>query len=507
MRDTHFYFEGPIITQLNEAFAEDWLFVSGELLTGDAWFPTLEKAGDATARVITSGPDQDLDKIELIILQAIACARRSIKIMSPYFLSDDRLTTALSLAAMRGVEVDIILPEKNNHVLVGWAMGAQIVPLVASGCRIWRNQPPFEHSKVMTVDGAWCLLGSANWDMRSFRLNFELNVEVYHNHIARDADDFMASKQTHRVTAEEISRRALALRLRGQWCAPAAPLSLAHAAKKEREGSVLKPSHCRPWLSRCRPASRRNCACPAAAHRVNEGGLPRSGRPERRSVRSMEWDWKKQTYSLAHGIGSLNRIFWKFGAQYFLQRRASALADPGIYRLLPLSVRAGLNDVRVLPTSTSLGIDRQVCPTGKCPGEPELSIASKGSLNCDRNSGGETFREKAMLRMISAVALVASLFAFAPAKAQQVYKIGVDQDSMQFSSVDPKSKELTGATPEIVQGGRQGCRHPGSNRADGLWRSRRWSRVEFHRCRGCQFRCDAQPSEEGRYQRCILSIP
>jgi cardiolipin synthase A/B len=204
VRDTHFKFEGPVVAQLTGAFAEDWLFAAGEYLAGDAWFPPLDNAGDAVARVILSGPDQDLEKIEFMILEAIACARQSIKIATPYFLPDDRLVTTLALASMRGVEVDVIVPAPSNHLIVDWAMRAQIGPLVAAGCRIWRDPPPFNHSKMMTVDGIWCLIGSANWDARSFRLNFELDVEVYHTDVVRQVDELMAARRRAPVTAADL---------------------------------------------------------------------------------------------------------------------------------------------------------------------------------------------------------------------------------------------------------------------------------------------------------------
>jgi cardiolipin synthase len=214
VRDTHFLFEGPVVAQLNDVFAQDWLFASGEQLTGEAWFPAIGDAGTAIARAIASGPDQDIEKIESVILQAIACARQSIKVVTPYFLSDDRLVTSLALASMRGVEVDIIVPEKNNHLLVGWAMRAQIGPLVEAGCRVWHNPPPFDHSKIMTVDGSWGLIGSANWDTRSFRLNFELDVEIYHSDIVRQIEESLAAKQGRRLTPSELRSRPLPARLR-----------------------------------------------------------------------------------------------------------------------------------------------------------------------------------------------------------------------------------------------------------------------------------------------------
>jgi len=144
------------------------LFAAGENLAGEAWFPPLYEVGEGVARVILSGPDQDLEKIEFMILEAIACARQSIKITTPYFLPDDRLVTALALASMRGVEVNVIVPARGNHIIVDWAMRAQIGPLIDAGCRIWRSSPPFDHSKMMTVDGIWCLIGGANWECAAF---------------------------------------------------------------------------------------------------------------------------------------------------------------------------------------------------------------------------------------------------------------------------------------------------------------------------------------------------
>ncbi|HVJ55149.1 MAG TPA: phospholipase D-like domain-containing protein [Aliidongia sp.] len=214
VRDTHFAVEGPIVSQLVEAFAEDWLFATGEALDGGGWFPSLHPAGAVTARVVTSGPDEDLEKIEFLALQAIGLADTSLSIMTPYFLPDERMITGLALAAMRGVAVDIIIPAESNHGFMDWAMRAQIGPLLAAGCRIWRNPPPFDHSKLMTIDGAWSLVGSANWDMRSFRLNFELNMALSSPEFAREIEALMAAKRIDRLTGNDLDRRSLPVRLR-----------------------------------------------------------------------------------------------------------------------------------------------------------------------------------------------------------------------------------------------------------------------------------------------------
>ena len=213
VRDTHFRVEGPVVRQLMDVFTADWQFAAHEPLEDDPWFPELTEAGNVATRVIVSGPDQDLEKIEFVILEALSCARASIKIMTPYFLPDERLITALALAAMRGVEVDVIVPTLGNHPLVDWAMRAQIGPLLVAGCRVWRSPPPFDHTKLMTVDGIWGLVGSSNWDVRSFRLNFELDMEVYHDDLVRQIEGLMASMHGAPITLTELNSRSLPARL------------------------------------------------------------------------------------------------------------------------------------------------------------------------------------------------------------------------------------------------------------------------------------------------------
>jgi cardiolipin synthase len=212
--DTHFRFEGPVVAQLIEVFAADWLFATQERLEGDAWFPVLAAAGDSTARVVTSGPDNDLEKIEFVILEALACARTSIRIMTPYFLPDERIITALSLAAYRGVEVDLVLPEHSNHPTVDWGSRVQMAPLLKAGCRVWTYPAPFNHSKLMTIDDIWALIGSANWDVRSFRLNFELDLEVYTSPLVQEVDELITAHQKARISASDLDARPLPLRLR-----------------------------------------------------------------------------------------------------------------------------------------------------------------------------------------------------------------------------------------------------------------------------------------------------
>ena len=214
VQDTHFRMEGPVVAQLVEAFVQDWSFATDEELDGDAWFPDIATGSEAPARVIDSGPDEDIEKIEFAILQAIACARERISVMTPYFLPDERMMTALSLAAMRGVAVEVVEPEISDHRFVDWASRANIGPLLEDGVQIWRCPPPFRHSKVMVVDGEWSLFGSCNWDMRSFRLNFELCVEVYDRDLAATLSQLMEQSRGSALTQAELDGRTTPTRLR-----------------------------------------------------------------------------------------------------------------------------------------------------------------------------------------------------------------------------------------------------------------------------------------------------
>ena len=170
--------------------------------------------GDAKARVITSGPDQDLEKIEFSVMQAVSCARSSVTVMTPYFLPDERLLTALSLAAIRGVKVHVVMPKASNHFAVDWAARANIGSLLKDGVNIWLGPPPFRHTKMMIVDNEWSLIGSANWDLRSFRLNFEVCMEVYDRPFAQSLQHFVMGRKGEPLTHRDLKARSLPVRLR-----------------------------------------------------------------------------------------------------------------------------------------------------------------------------------------------------------------------------------------------------------------------------------------------------
>jgi cardiolipin synthase len=216
VQDLHFRLEGPVVADLQRTFVEDWSFSTGELLAGDDWFPKLATRGNCFARGVADGPDEDFDKLPLTVLGALQCARRTVQIVTPYFLPDMPIVTALNVAALRGVEVDIVLPRKNNLLMVGWAMNGTLPQVLEQGCRVWLSPPPFDHTKLMLVDGLWSLVGSANWDARSMRLNFEFNVECYDRPLTAQLAERVREKiaAAERVTFFEMQNRSLPLRLR-----------------------------------------------------------------------------------------------------------------------------------------------------------------------------------------------------------------------------------------------------------------------------------------------------
>jgi cardiolipin synthase len=216
IHDTHFLVEGPIVADLQQTFAEDWAFASSEQLSGPGWFPSLAARGEADARVIADGPDEDFERIRWIILGAVASARSTIRIVTPYFLPDSALITALNVAALRGVQVEILIPERLDHAIVKWASNALLWQVLERGCRVWFTAPPFDHSKLFTVDGTWTLFGSSNWDPRSFRLNFELNVETFNVRIAEEVDRMIDRKRetAREITLAMVDGRSFPIRLR-----------------------------------------------------------------------------------------------------------------------------------------------------------------------------------------------------------------------------------------------------------------------------------------------------
>ncbi|MCU0770320.1 MAG: phospholipase D-like domain-containing protein [Verrucomicrobia bacterium] len=221
----HFRFEGPVVWHLQEAFAVDWAFAAGETLEGPAWFPAIERQGEVWARGIDDGPDEDFDKLELVMIGALAAAQNTVDIITPYFLPDAGLIHALNSAALRGVRVRIVLPAVNNLPVVHWASRALWRQVLERGCEIHLTPPPFDHTKLFLVDGIWSLLGSTNWDPRSLRLNFEFNVECYDEQLTGRLLPLVEHRvaAAQRVSLSAMDAQPLPVRLRDGLARLASP--------------------------------------------------------------------------------------------------------------------------------------------------------------------------------------------------------------------------------------------------------------------------------------------
>jgi cardiolipin synthase len=215
-RDLHFRLRGPVVSQLAEVFVEDWHFATDEVLRGPPWLVPCAPAGEVLARCIDDGPDESTEPLRWSMVAGLNQAQRSVRIITPYFVPDSALITALDVAAMRGVEVDILLPAISDLPHVHWAAWGQLWQVLERGCRVWMSPGPFDHSKLMVVDGAWTLLGSANWDARSLRLNFELNVECYSVEFGARMEGLAQARlnAAQQVTMDEVNARSLPVKLR-----------------------------------------------------------------------------------------------------------------------------------------------------------------------------------------------------------------------------------------------------------------------------------------------------
>ncbi|MCP1676460.1 cardiolipin synthase [Natronocella acetinitrilica] len=179
-RDNHFRVRGPVVGNMQAAFAETWIDASGELLLGDAYYPALEPAGDLAVQVVNSSPREGRHRVRKMLLYAIAAAEERITIGTAYFYPDADFLDALTAAAERGVDVRILVP--GDSIDQGFVRHASVNrwgPMLEAGVSLYEYQPSMYHSKLMSVDDRWATIGSTNLDNRSFRINDEANLNIY----------------------------------------------------------------------------------------------------------------------------------------------------------------------------------------------------------------------------------------------------------------------------------------------------------------------------------------
>ncbi|HUP60517.1 MAG TPA: cardiolipin synthase [Thermoanaerobaculia bacterium] len=204
-RETVVRVEGPVVTQMQFAFMDNWVKSRGELLTGLDYFPRMDARGPHMAQVAKSSPSEGSSAVKLLYIVSIVSARKSIYISNAYFLPDRDTRRALETAVRRGVDVRVIVPGEYADIpIVRHAARWQYEPMLRRGIRIFEYQPTMMHAKTMVVDGAWSTIGSSNFDDRSFRLNDEVNVNIYDDAIAAQMEQMFFEDLAR---CEEITRR------------------------------------------------------------------------------------------------------------------------------------------------------------------------------------------------------------------------------------------------------------------------------------------------------------
>jgi cardiolipin synthase len=204
-RETVVRVEGPAVAQMQYAFADNWVKSRGELLTGLEYFPQVPSRGNSIAQVVKSSPSEGSSTAKLLYVVSIVSAKKSIYINSAYFVPDADTIRALEGAVRRGVDVRVIVPGEFTDVpIVRQAGRLYYSHLLRRDIRIFEYQPTMMHAKTMVVDGIWSTIGSSNFDDRSFRLNDEVNVNIYDESIAAQMEQMFFEDLAR---SEEITRR------------------------------------------------------------------------------------------------------------------------------------------------------------------------------------------------------------------------------------------------------------------------------------------------------------
>lgn len=216
-RDIHLYIKGSAVTTLDTRFLLDWRFASGEDLSmGKNYLPKNSYIGHKPIQIISSGPDSQWGAIRNAYLKMISRAEKSIYIETPYLIPDDSILTALKLAALSGIDVKIIIPCKPDHMFVYWATKSYAWELMEAGVHCYTYNDGFIHSKIIAIDSKLCSVGTANLDMRSFKLNFEVNAMIYDKETTKELETIFLQdieKSTH-LTNDHFKRRPFIIKVK-----------------------------------------------------------------------------------------------------------------------------------------------------------------------------------------------------------------------------------------------------------------------------------------------------
>jgi cardiolipin synthase len=216
-RDAAVRIVGPEVYELQIRFIQDWNFSTSDQVPFDtAYFPEMDAPGESVAQEVSSGPDTPRERIKEAYLKMIFLARESCFIQTPYFIPDSSLKEALAIAAASGVDVRLMIPNKPDHPFVYWATLSFCADLMDVGVRTFTYDRGFLHAKMIVVDGIITSLGSANFDMRSFRLNFETNLILYDEHLSGKLHEIFLRELSlcSELTAKRYRARNLMVRIK-----------------------------------------------------------------------------------------------------------------------------------------------------------------------------------------------------------------------------------------------------------------------------------------------------
>jgi len=213
VRDLGVRLEGPAVHAVQSVFAENWIEDKGELFLGEAFFPLLEPAGDVAVHVASVKAEGSPPAVKILHHLVICMAREKLWIQNPYFLPDDEAIEALCASARRGVDVRVMVPsaEASDMPMVQHAAHHNFHVLLEGGVRIFEFQDCLLHQKVMTVDSAWCAIGSSNFDDRSLETNDEITLGIKDAALAKRLEQIFESDMHHCVEldAAQWARRGL----------------------------------------------------------------------------------------------------------------------------------------------------------------------------------------------------------------------------------------------------------------------------------------------------------
>jgi cardiolipin synthase len=178
-RDSHVKLVGDAVRWLQLTFLDDWRYTTGYSVRDEVYFPPQRRTGKHLVQIVASGPDRDVEAIHKMYFAAIATARERIYATTPYFVPDEAVLLAFTTAAMRGVDVRVLVPRWGDSLVVTAAVRSYYDVLLAAGVRVYEYQPTMIHAKTMVVDDYFSAIGTANMDNRSFRLNFEVSAVLY----------------------------------------------------------------------------------------------------------------------------------------------------------------------------------------------------------------------------------------------------------------------------------------------------------------------------------------